>query len=368
MCPHQVGEILNSERSTSIASIACLVRAMILYRFVLCQVQIRYFRSHRLLIIMTCKNFRFAAVHVGTSAMLVQLEAVMLSKQLAFQGIADAQDLRALFVGCTSGTAGTHTCDSCGAGKFSRRNNDVLPLKCNPCPSGHYQEASGQDTCVACAQGTYVTNLGSSFCLVCEKGYYQGAEGQNTCMNCEQGKYSDTTGASSCLACPTGQIQALTGSSSCTACGPGTYSDENATECLLCPTTTTAVPTTTPTPTTTLTPSTTVLRSTAVSSTTTVSSTAVSSTTAVRTTAVSSTTAVTPPPCLPVPLANQPQESMLLNQTHEHMPQTVVTTNTTKEIDDKSTFAQTTQLGYFLGLGFIAFTGLAAGHLHRPPC
>ncbi len=130
-------------------------------------------------------------------------QAAISSQQDSFQGQVRNQSLVAHFVGCISGSAGTHTCSPCGAGSFSKRWLGVLPLICRQCPVGYFQNTAGRDGCVACHPGTYTNLSGSIACSACPSG--QVSSGANaSCKTCREGEYPDEA-AAACLTCPLGK-------------------------------------------------------------------------------------------------------------------------------------------------------------------
>eukprot|EP00918_Siedleckia_nematoides_P082454 GHVU01180678.1.p1 GENE.GHVU01180678.1~~GHVU01180678.1.p1 ORF type:complete len:547 (-),score=38.07 GHVU01180678.1:92-1732(-) len=71
---------------------------------------------------------------------------------------------------------------------------------CTNCPTGSYQDSTGQTSCLSCPSGKYGPSMGLT-----------------TCVLCGAGKYSPTVGAS--------------GSSSCSACPDNMDSDEGSSAC-----------------------------------------------------------------------------------------------------------------------------------------
>ena len=93
---------------------------------------------------------------------------------------------------------------------------------CDACPTGYYQDQTGQVGCKACDLGKYhIYNNAlpgsalASHCQNCPAGKYQNRRGQNFCWECDPGHTtSGGTGAVACTACPAGKKQAYYTSSS----------------------------------------------------------------------------------------------------------------------------------------------------------
>jgi hypothetical protein len=59
--------------------------------------------------------------------------------------------------------------------------------------------------CVACPEGSYSDEMGSTQCKLCDKGYYsdtRGADSESFCKPCPYGTFNKSTGQSKCLDCP----------------------------------------------------------------------------------------------------------------------------------------------------------------------
>ena len=92
---------------------------------------------------------------------------------------------------------------------------------CENCPTGYYQDETGQVGCKACDLGKYhIYNNAlpgsalASHCEKCPAGKYQNRRGQNFCWECDPGHTTQGTdgtvngeGAYYCTACPTGKSQ-----------------------------------------------------------------------------------------------------------------------------------------------------------------
>ena len=109
--------------------------------------------------------------------------------------------------------------------------------------------------CVACVQGKYKHQIGSSVCLECPAGKYNeetGAVSENICFSCPSDSDS-LAGAASCTcnqgytgpdggpceACTAGKYKDQTGSSACSDCLAGTYNTNigatSSSFCIVCP-------------------------------------------------------------------------------------------------------------------------------------
>ncbi|KAJ3442000.1 hypothetical protein M0812_14022 [Anaeramoeba flamelloides] len=128
--------------------------------------------------------------------------------------------------------------------------------QCLLCPSGTYQNLTGQTHCQSCPVGTYNPYEGStseqnclecmmgeynalesqSSCNLCSIGTYQNSKGQSNCMDCLQGSYTDQEGSTTCELCTSGTYQNENGQFQCKNCDFNTYQQYiGATECLYCP-------------------------------------------------------------------------------------------------------------------------------------
>jgi len=153
----------------------------------------------------------------------------------------------------------SNKCQECAKGTYSGVNNlpiDKLLSGCTPCPTGKYQDKTGQSRCKSCSAGQYQDKTGQTSCKLCSAGRYQDQTGQASCKPCPVNTYSSGTGATSCTPCPAGtSTNGKTGQASCQAitvtceagnyykngtcqpCPTGTYkaSAGNATSCTPCP-------------------------------------------------------------------------------------------------------------------------------------
>jgi hypothetical protein len=111
------------------------------------------------------------------------------------------------------------SCSAHSSGTFQNENDHMLST-CKPCPTGQYQDATGQASCKDCAAGSYVTS------------------GATTCTACVAGKASNkgnVVGEANCQACIGGKFQNLAGQTSCKDCGKGNQATDGAKQCANCP-------------------------------------------------------------------------------------------------------------------------------------
>eukprot|EP00494_Astrolonche_serrata_P023607 UN23865 len=87
---------------------------------------------------------------------------------------------------------------------------------CKVCPTGKYQDSTGQSSCKECSTGTYQDSTRQSSCKNCPTGkytYWTGAA--DFCNSCWIGKYQDETGQGTCKTCPSGYTNEHQGSVEC---------------------------------------------------------------------------------------------------------------------------------------------------------
>ena len=142
---------------------------------------------------------------------------------------------------CPLGTAtfGQNNCTNCAAGTYT---DSIGSLTCKLCPSGtsNLNKASQNETdCLPCSPG-YYSLAGATSCLLCPLGTYSNTAGtQNACEVCPSGAYNNLTGQTSCQLCPNGTANNLLGSYSseaCLNCLPGSFALTGFPLCELCPT------------------------------------------------------------------------------------------------------------------------------------
>ena len=130
-------------------------------------------------------------------------------------------------VACVKGkaSAGTATCISCEAGKFSP---DAAAV-CTDCRAGTFSVVAAGN-CTECDGGKY-SLFGSGECMLCEMGQYSG-DAASKCESCEAGKYSGMN-SSTCTACKAGTYSGA-GAGTCAKCVGGKYSGDVAPSCIKC--------------------------------------------------------------------------------------------------------------------------------------
>jgi hypothetical protein len=139
------------------------------------------------------------------------------------------------FAGCPDGFEGTYLCSACTSGRWSVRANGTLPLVCQDCGTGTYQDSAGQTACKVCGPGTMADTAGNSVCMPCAEGHYIAGHGATECLTCSPGWHSPVAGMSECVPCQPGYFATGNASSECLPCVPGTYQPSvNATACLTC--------------------------------------------------------------------------------------------------------------------------------------
>jgi hypothetical protein len=72
-----------------------------------------------------------------------------------------------------------------------------------PCPTGQFNNRTGQGACTDCEPGTYATYnpLGTVQCTSCSAGTFAPSPGSSQCYPCAAGHYNLLSGASNCLFC-----------------------------------------------------------------------------------------------------------------------------------------------------------------------
>lgn len=126
--------------------------------------------------------------NLGDSAGTVVIESPVAAQEETILAEAFSRGITARFVGCMSGSSGTHTCSLCGPGSFSKRTSDILPLICEPCPTGHStKNRAGQQKCEPCPPGTFANATGAWACSACPPGHAQPIAGSSVCRLCPSG-------------------------------------------------------------------------------------------------------------------------------------------------------------------------------------
>eukprot|EP00933_Yihiella_yeosuensis_P021196 TRINITY_DN16836_c0_g1_i1.p1 TRINITY_DN16836_c0_g1~~TRINITY_DN16836_c0_g1_i1.p1 ORF type:complete len:812 (+),score=111.86 TRINITY_DN16836_c0_g1_i1:207-2642(+) len=122
----------------------------------------------------------------------------------------------AAFLTCDLGKGydlSTASCKACVPGRFSAAGK-----KCDPCPAGDFQNASGTSRCKFCPKGRY-SGSGASTCTLCDKGTAAPDSRSAECKSCTKGYFQSASGQSECLRCSPGTYQPASGASNCTSCG-----------------------------------------------------------------------------------------------------------------------------------------------------
>ena len=91
------------------------------------------------------------------------------------------------------------------SGTASQCANGTYQTGCIACPSGTYNNLTGQLQCLACPAGTFSTGLsanGIDDCELCSAGTFS-VMAATTCVSCPAETYANTTGASLCVQGPT---------------------------------------------------------------------------------------------------------------------------------------------------------------------
>ena len=127
--------------------------------------------------------------------------------------------------GKTSNTAGRGIpCDDCAKGMYQ-------PLfactgACANCPSGFYQNFTGQASCDICFPGKHQPSAQSTTCVDCVAGMYSVTTQATRCHPCTAGHHQDEPGQTFCFECSRGQFQPGTQQAGCLKCNPHDYTDK----------------------------------------------------------------------------------------------------------------------------------------------
>ena len=137
---------------------------------------------------------------------------------------------------CTACPAGTFMpeqggafCLPCAAGTTSMAGADVC-FDVDDCAPGSFR--ADDDSCVACAPGSFSDDVNATGCFSCRRGTYAPDEGAQECTPCPAGTFASDDGALQCAPCPAGRFADIVGAVECMACPAGTTSDEGATSCV----------------------------------------------------------------------------------------------------------------------------------------
>ena len=141
-------------------------------------------------------------------------------------------------------------CDACAAGKKGVANSvglvrSSVSASCVDCVAGFFTESDGRSDgagCSACPSGWFQDASGQSACKVCAVGQVQSLNGQTGCIACAVNHYMSERGSRlpSCIPCPAGYmglVDPTAARSSCNACGEGKFQEDMAkASCRDCPT------------------------------------------------------------------------------------------------------------------------------------
>jgi hypothetical protein len=170
---------------------------------------------------------------------------------------------------CKQGTYNTNghlECTECPTGSYNDQTGQDSKNDCKVCGAGKYIDVTGSDSetdCIQCIAGTYLQNIGGAFND--DPTFQINADHHSTSNNCEVctiGKYSETVGATvinDCVECPAGTYlthdpddcasppcaniasegQYHDQLDDCVVCGKGKYQTETGktaeTDCVECP-------------------------------------------------------------------------------------------------------------------------------------
>ncbi|KAJ3442001.1 hypothetical protein M0812_14023 [Anaeramoeba flamelloides] len=131
------------------------------------------------------------------------------------------------------GSTSEQNCLECMMGEYNALESQS---SCNLCPIGTHQNSKGQSNCMDCLQGSYTEQKGSVTCELCPSGTYQNENGQIQCKNCEFNTYQQYIGATECLYCPLFSETLTTQTKSIKECFCSIgYYGEPGTNCQKCP-------------------------------------------------------------------------------------------------------------------------------------
>ena len=153
---------------------------------------------------------------------------------------------------CPSGTfASDGYCQPCHQGTYRITSQSTTQsTTCTTCPTGWYNNDSGETSCVPCQAGT-TNNTAHTSCTNCTSGKKSRTGGmcettctgnsvnsstENKCSTCGDGQYYDN---SNCTDCPIGWIKSQTmiaSNGACVECPTGKVNNINRTQCQQCET------------------------------------------------------------------------------------------------------------------------------------
>ena len=131
-------------------------------------------------------------------------------------------------LGYSQAVIGLPSCVKCIPGKYQNVRGQA---DCVECAIGRKFNASiavgiSALNCLACDEGQYQSESGSTFCLPCLTGTFQNEQGGASSKNCPTGWTNGETARSTCVECIAGQFQNQVKSASCQDCTAGLYSKE----------------------------------------------------------------------------------------------------------------------------------------------
>jgi hypothetical protein len=157
-------------------------------------------------------------------------------------------------IACGAGTyktwIGNDACLECGVGTYSPSIAATDPETCISCPAGSVSSTGSKTIgdcecaigheggsgvgCVACAMGSYKTDVGTGGCTICPQDTYADVPGSKNCSSCPMSTISaegtESIGACSCIP---GYFR--TEDSTCQICGPNSYAAGGEAACSPCP-------------------------------------------------------------------------------------------------------------------------------------
>jgi hypothetical protein len=158
-------------------------------------------------------------------------------------------------IACGAGTyktwIGDDACLECGVGTYSPSIAATDPESCLSCPAdsvsstgsktiGDCECAIGHERgsgvgCVACAMGSYKTDVGTGGCTICPQDTYADVQGASNCSSCPASTTAGS-GTESVVGCSCIPGYERTDDSTCQACAPNEYSrDPGPNSCVPCP-------------------------------------------------------------------------------------------------------------------------------------
>jgi hypothetical protein len=182
----------------------------------------------------------------------VQLREAVLRADPCKPGYFFDEDRAGYCVACPTGYhqehAGTYHCDLCAMGTFTIAVAQTACITCRPgtyglsisdhtsqdahcedCQVGRYGGGGDQSYeaghCINCPTGKFEETSGQTTCKLCALGKYQDEEDQTACKLCAKGSYADENGLPVCKACMMGRYMPYTGMKYCFGCGENSIAD-----------------------------------------------------------------------------------------------------------------------------------------------